>query len=120
MYSQPFWGEVVASVGAGSAPIPQKELNASALVEALHYCLSPEAASAARQIADQMRVESGVDRAVQSFHRNLPLQEMVCDALPEYTATWQCRKKGRVFKLSDVAAAILVASKTLKAKDLEP
>jgi len=117
---QPFWGEAVASAGAGSPPIPQKELSVDVLVEALKRCLSPEVANAAQQIAVRMRAESGVDEAVQSFHRNLPLEAMLCDALPQYAATWRCKKKGRVFKLCDVAAANLLAQKKLKDGDLHP
>jgi sterol 3beta-glucosyltransferase len=67
-----------------------------------------------------MRTEKGVDRAVTSFHANLPVHAMLCDALPQNTATWLCKKRGRVFKLCDTAAAILIAEKRLKEKELEP
>ncbi|GKT67234.1 hypothetical protein ColTof3_14573 [Colletotrichum tofieldiae] len=117
---QPFWGDVVASVGAGSKPIQHKTLSVDKLVNALQYCFSNEAQSAAQQVAMRMRVEKGVDSAVQSLHRNLPVEALTCDALPQFTATWLCKKKGYVAKLSDEAAAVLLAENRLKKSDIEP
>ncbi|EGY20852.1 UDP-glucose,sterol transferase [Verticillium dahliae VdLs.17] len=117
---QPFWGGIVASVGAGSKPIPHKKLSADLLVEALRYCLLDEAKRAAQHVSSRMRVETGVDSAVESLHRNLPVDDMACDALPQYAATWVCEKKRRIMKLSDRAAATLIAEKKLKVSDLVP
>ncbi|EXA30688.1 hypothetical protein FOVG_17953 [Fusarium oxysporum f. sp. pisi HDV247] len=117
---QPFWGGVVASIGAGPHPIPHKELTVETLVEALQYCLLDEANSAAQHVALRMSAEKGVDNAVTSLHHNLPVKAMMCDALPQCAATWLCEKKGHVLKLSDLAAATLIAEKKLKKSDLEP
>ena len=117
---QPFWGRVVAAAGAGSLPIPHKELTMEALVEALHQCFSNDVQIAAEKIATKMRRENGVAQAVESFHRNLPIPSMVCDVLPQYAATWKCKKKGNSIKLCDLAASALIGGGMLKSTELKP
>jgi sterol 3beta-glucosyltransferase len=118
--SQPFWGHVFASAGAGSLPIPHKELTTEVLVQALHQCFSDGVQIAAEKIAKKMRREHGVLTAVESFHRNLPIPSMVCDVLPQYAATLKCKKKGNSIKLCDFAASALIAEGKLKSTDLKP
>lgn len=89
--SQPFWGNVVASNGAGPAPIPHKSLSSQNLADGIRFCLTPEAQQAARILADQMHRENGVDMAVQSFHRHIDSSNMTCDVLPQHAADWICR-----------------------------
>ena len=72
---------MVAAAGAGPEPIPQKQLNAQNLSEAIQFCLTSEAATAAAKIAIRMKRESGVTTAVRSFHANLPLESLRCDIL---------------------------------------
>ncbi|OHX00426.1 UDP-glucosyltransferase [Colletotrichum incanum] len=85
---QPFWGRVVAKAGAGPAPIPQKELDVGIMVEAIRFCLSPAANHAVQAVAQTMRQEQGVDTAVVSFHRSIPVNVMCCDILPDQPAGW--------------------------------
>lgn len=106
--SQPFWGNMVHAGGAGPAPIPFKTLNSQNLADAIRFCLTPEASTAARQIANKMSSEAGVRRAVASFHANLPLDKMRCDFLPNLPAVWTYEKKGKQTKLSKIAAEMLV------------
>jgi hypothetical protein len=73
---------MVAGAGAGPMPIPQRDITAESLSQAIRFCLSPEAASAAAVIAQKMQSERGVEAAVMSFHRNLPIKDMSCDVLP--------------------------------------
>jgi hypothetical protein len=95
-------------------------LTTEVLVEALHQCFSNEVKIAAEDIASKMRRENGVAQAVESFHRNLPIPSMVCDVLPQYAATWRCKKKGNSIKLCDPAAYALIAEGKLKSTDLKP
>lgn len=111
--SQPFWGQMVAAAGAGPVPIPHRLLDSTNLAEAIRYCLTPQAAAAARGIAEKMRAESGVRRAVDSFHANLPLERMKCDIFPDKPACWRVKKKDGVCKLSKVAAEVLVSGGAL-------
>ena len=98
---------MVAAAGAGPKPIPHKSLNAQKLVEAISYCLTPQALTAAREIAAKMSTESGVRAAVNSFHANLPLERLPCDILPDQPAAWAYKRKKKSLKLSKVAAELL-------------
>lgn len=98
---------MVAAAGAGPKPIPQKSLTVEALAAAILFCLTPEAADAAQEIAAKMKIESGVKAAVSSFHANLPTRHLECDILKGYPAAWVFKKKGTRIKLSKVAAEIL-------------
>ncbi|KAM0490394.1 hypothetical protein ACHAP8_011611 [Fusarium lateritium] len=108
---QPFWGEMVAKAGAGPFPIPHKELSVENLSEAIRYCLSDKAAAAAMLIAKKMESEVGVRAAVQSFHKNLPLERMRCDLIPTEPAVWSYSKSKRPIKLSKMAAEIILSKR---------
>ncbi|KAH7020386.1 UDP-glucose,sterol transferase [Ilyonectria destructans] len=115
---QPFWGAMVSSAGAGPPPIPQKQLDSQNLAEAIRFCFSPEASSAAGAIAETMRSEPGVSRAVASFHANLPLDTMRCSLLPNLPASWVYNKRGRCLKLSKAAAELLLCNSAVEKADL--
>ncbi|GJC78427.1 sterol 3-beta-glucosyltransferase UGT80B1 [Colletotrichum liriopes] len=120
---QPFWGRVVAQAGAGPAPIPQKELDVGTLVEAIRFCLSPAANHAVQAVAETMRQEQGVNTAVQSFHRSIPLDVMCCDLLPDQPAAWTFEKPSKTgrkrLRLSNQAVSCLLNAKKLKSADLK-
>ena len=99
---------MVATVGAGPLPIPYKVLSSDKLAEAINFCLTPEAFGAAQRIAVKMRLESGVKTAVDSFHRNLPLDRLKCDILPDQPAAWIYKKSKWPIKLSRIAAQVLI------------
>ncbi len=110
---------MVAAAGAGSNPIPYKALTSDRLVEAIHFCLSPQAAAAAAKIAVKMSAESGVREAVKSFHSNLPLERLPCDLLPDQPAAWTYRTKKKTLKLSKTAVGVLEESAKVNPKKLE-
>jgi hypothetical protein len=110
---------MVAAAGAGPSPIPYRKLNVENLADALRVCLSNDARIAAQSIADRMRSESGVRRAVASFHANLPLTTMRCDILPSQPAVWLLKKGNNMIKLSKEAAGILVAQSHITWKDVK-
>ncbi|KAJ0416475.1 UDP-Glycosyltransferase/glycogen phosphorylase [Aspergillus carlsbadensis] len=117
---QPFWGDMVAAAGAGPAPIPHKQLTVDALAAGIRYCLSEQASAAASAIADKMSAESGVDAAVSSFHRNLPLERLQCDLYPSQPAVWSASvpKSHQKIKLSKFAAETLVTDGLIDKKNL--
>ncbi|KAF2021850.1 glycosyltransferase family 1 protein [Aaosphaeria arxii CBS 175.79] len=115
---QPFWGNMVAAAGAGHPPIHHKLLNVQNLAEAIQYCLSSEAKTAALRIAEQMRTESGVAAAVDSFHRNLPREGFKCDVIPRLPAAWAWKKGKRTKLLSKVAAATVVSNNPSEVKHI--
>ncbi|TDZ75092.1 Sterol 3-beta-glucosyltransferase UGT80B1 [Colletotrichum trifolii] len=116
---QPFWGQMVANAEAGPSPIPHRQSTAANLAEAMLYCLTPRAANAAATIADRMRSERGVQAAVRSFHQHLPVGLMQCDLVPTEPAVWSYRKGKHHLKLSKVAGAIALTSKTIDSKDMK-
>lgn len=111
--SQPFWGDMVAKAGAGPEPIPHAMLDPQNLAEAIQFCLTPEAEAAAQEIALKMKTESGVVTAVNSFHRNLPLQRMRCSVIPGQPAAWAYTRKKQSLTLSKAAMNVLIEYKRI-------
>ncbi|KAJ6006146.1 hypothetical protein N7451_004090 [Penicillium sp. IBT 35674x] len=116
---QPFWGSMIAAAGAGLEPIPHKSLTVEKLVDAITYCLTPEAASVAQTMADRINQEDGVRAAVKSFHAHLPRRDIECDLVPGEPAVWQFKKGRRIVKLSKVAALTLRNQGRLQEKHLQ-
>ncbi|KAG4433698.1 hypothetical protein IFR05_010807, partial [Cadophora sp. M221] len=105
---QPFWGNMVATAGAGPKPIPHASLQSRNLADAMLFCLTPEALIAAEKIAEKMRTEDGVKAAVKSFHANLPHEAMQCDFLPTEAASWSYKQGKTNIQLSKLAAATIL------------
>ena len=115
---QPFWGNMIAAAGAGPNPIPHKSLTTQNLTDAISFCLTPEAKSAAQGIASRMANEHGVSATVQSFHANLPLETMQCALLPTRVASWTYKNGPTPIRLSKLAAQILIENGIIFASDL--
>ena len=118
---QAFWGQMIASANAGPPPIPHKALNSKNLADAIAFCLTPETARAASDIANRMRDEKGVQQAVASFHRQLPRELIGCDLAPRQPATWLYTRFKRPMKLSNFAVEHLCLAQEhkFKRKDLK-
>ena len=86
---------------------------------AMQFCLTPEAAAAAHEISVRMQHENGVATAVNSFHRNLPLDRMRCSILPNQPAVWEYKKGSQSITLSKVAVNVLIESNKLDAKKIQ-
>ncbi|KAL9030598.1 MAG: hypothetical protein Q9196_001304 [Gyalolechia fulgens] len=119
---QPFWGAMVAKAGAGAEePIPYKNLTAERLAEGIKQCLSPQARTNAEKLARDIELEGdGAKNAVESFHRQLPLQgknSMRCSIIQDRVAVWEL-KQARLLQLSALAAEILVEKKKIKWHEL--
>ena len=99
---------MVAKAGAGASPIPHASLNPENLASAIQFCLTPEAAAAAGEIALKMQTESGVTTAVDSFHRNLPLDRMRCSIVPNQVPVWTYNKGKQPLHLSRSGASVLI------------
>ncbi|KAJ5525451.1 hypothetical protein N7494_012101 [Penicillium frequentans] len=116
---QPFWGEMVASAGAGPRPIPHKLLTVHNLAKAIKFCLTPEATVAAQELAGKMHTECGVDEAVKSFHRNLPFERMRCMIIPGQVAVWNYKKNKRSLNLSKMAVQTLIEYSRIDTDNLQ-
>ncbi len=65
---QPFWGKVVHDLGAGPAPIPQQELSAERLAEAIRTAATDaRMRQRAAALGEKIRSEDGVARAVEAI-----------------------------------------------------
>ncbi|RDL41346.1 Uncharacterized protein BP5553_01325 [Venustampulla echinocandica] len=117
---QPFWGSMVAAAGAGPRPVDHKLLDITSLASAIRFCLTPNASRAAQSLAEKMSRECGVKEAVNSFHRNLPMEKMKCDILPRKAAVWRYDLGNKQLKLSDEAAFILMGAKKLEMNKIKP
>ena len=120
--------------GGGPKPIPQKQLTANNLADAIKVAVSPEAKSAAGKMGEKIRSESGEEKGVQSFHAHLPLKSMVwvpscslvmsrslqcgrCDVTPSRAAQWWSRTL--LLRLSNAAAGVLVDAGKIKWESLD-
>ncbi|QKD56925.2 uncharacterized protein FOBCDRAFT_186169 [Fusarium oxysporum Fo47] len=120
---QPFWGNIVAANNAGPRPIPHKSLTPDNLAAGIKLCLETETRTSAQAIASRMHQECGVDRAVESFHRHLPVEDLTCDLLPQRAARWTYHPQGDpklgVVRLSDAALKVLLDQKQLKISNVK-
>lgn len=63
---QHFWGERAHALGVGPKPIPQKQLTAERLAEAIHIAVTDQAMRArAADLGRRLQAEDGVGRAVE-------------------------------------------------------
>lgn len=110
---------MVASAGAGPPPLSITGINAAAFVSAFETLLAPATLEAAAMISQKMSRENGVQEAVNSFHRHLPVKKLACDFIPSSPAVWQVKKGERTFKLSYESAKILIVNRRVDAGKLK-
>jgi sterol 3beta-glucosyltransferase len=62
---QPFWGRRVAELGVGPAPIPQKQLTADRLAQAIQIAVTDQSMrQKAAELGSKIRAENGIAQAV--------------------------------------------------------
>lgn len=110
---------MVAIAEAGPKPIPQKQLTIQNLADAIRFCLSEKAQSAAERMAARMKTESGVQDAAGSFHAMLPTDAMRCDLIDDEAACWTYKHSRKRLKLSKLAAEILILNSVILPDQLE-
>ncbi|CZR52059.1 probable sterol glucosyltransferase [Phialocephala subalpina] len=117
---QQFWGAMIGESGAGTKPVPYKNLTADKLAEGIKQCLTDEARKGAEKIAKDIEAEGdGAKNAVISFHRSLVLRgqnSMRCSILEDRVAVWTL--KNTSLRLSALAAEFLVEREKLTWKQL--
>ncbi|KAL6714655.1 hypothetical protein ACLMJK_008080 [Lecanora helva] len=105
---------MIANAKAGPPPIPPKLLDSRILADAIALCLRAENAKAAGDIANKMRDEKGVRDAVASFHRKLPRDRMMCEAVPGRSADWLFTHCKYPIRLSNLAVENLLLAKDVR------
>jgi sterol 3beta-glucosyltransferase len=108
---------MVSRAGAGPDPIPFKTLTAENLAKGIQIALSDDAKTAAEGIAKEIGLESGVQSAVDGFHRLLPLKRMRCVVFPERVAVWQIPDSP--MGISSIIAGVLHTERKLDLKTLK-
>jgi UDP:flavonoid glycosyltransferase YjiC (YdhE family) len=79
---QPFWADRVRLLGAGPPPIPQEELTAENLAEAIRLAATDELMQAqAADVGEKIRDEAGVANAVAIVNRYLAQRPGFFDGL---------------------------------------
>jgi UDP:flavonoid glycosyltransferase YjiC (YdhE family) len=114
---QAFWGAMIARAGAGPTPIPQKQLTAERLVEAIDFCLRPETLERAKELALRTAAERGSDTGAHLFHQHLTPDRLRCTLAPSRTAVW--RIKRTQVRLSAFAVCTLTNANLLDPTDLK-
>jgi hypothetical protein len=61
-------------------------MTVAALAEAIQFLMREETSAAAKAVARRMENEQGIQAAVESFHRPLPIKTMQCDLIPDQPA----------------------------------
>ncbi|MBV9123807.1 MAG: glycosyltransferase family 1 protein [Planctomycetes bacterium] len=75
MSDQPFWARRIFELRAGPKPIPRKRLSADRLEQAIHQAVTdPDLRGRAAELGERIRVENGVEQAVETFHRCLQVE----------------------------------------------
>lgn len=114
---QPFWGAVVASSGAGPAPVPYRSLTAEKLAAAIREALEPSVKARAVAISAEMRKETAAESATRCVHRYLSQKHLACSLYPALPAVWRIKRSSVI--LSGLAAAVLCEAKLIKRVDVE-
>jgi hypothetical protein len=76
---QHFWAAMVARAGAGPPGCPITHLTTEKLTNAIKTLLSSEVKEKATLLSVKMNAEDGVTAGVDFFHKNLPLDFMLCE-----------------------------------------
>ncbi|KAL0052666.1 hypothetical protein WJX82_005636 [Trebouxia sp. C0006] len=100
---QPFWGAACMRMGVGPKPIPIDKLDTPSLVEALLFMMRPEVQAAATETGQGIKHEDGLKKAVEAFHRHLPLQKMTTDE----PVNWHLAKPHFVNIFSEVGRGLV-------------
>jgi len=85
-----FWGRIVADAGAGPEPIPIRRLDGENLTAAFDVCRRPQIRERASELGARLRSTDGVELAVRSIERHLPLAAMSCSHDPTHLAVLYC------------------------------
>lgn len=114
---QPFWGNMIASAGAGPPPIPYKELTGEKLAAAILEALKPTSLERAQELGEKIRSEKGTEVGGKAFHDHLDVDKLRCSLAPSRVAVWRVKKSD--VRLSTFAASLLVKEGLLSFSDLK-
>jgi hypothetical protein len=70
---------MISRCGAGPSGCPIHQLTTEKLISSFHILASDEIQNNVTQLSQQMNQETGVLKGIESFFRNLPLEDMICE-----------------------------------------
>lgn len=76
---QHFWAEMVSRAGVGPPGCPIGSLTPEILTDAFRILKSPDTKQRVLKLSEKMNSENGVANGAESFERNLPLEDMLCE-----------------------------------------
>jgi len=113
---------MVARAGAGPTPIPNKDLTAEGLANAILEALKPETLERAKELGERIREEKGCEAGAASFHAQMKVDKLRCLMAPTRTAVWQLKTSGSKkenVRLSAFAATVLGNEGIIDINELE-
>lgn len=76
---QHFWGEMIYRRKLGPRPVAVETLDFTTVIDSFSRLIDKKIISNAAEISKKLGSEDGVENAVASFYRHLPIQNMICD-----------------------------------------
>ena len=107
---------MISKSGAGPSPIPGKDINSKDLIEAFKFVHETGIREAAQRLRLTFQHEDGCDAAVESFHSQLPLNQIRSDLEPSFPAC--VAVKDYHLKISLPVSQALLAAKVLQENQL--
>ncbi len=108
---------MVQKAGAGSKPIPGKELTAALLAAAINEVLQPAVLHQAEVLGTHIDGENGVVSGCASLHQHTEAQCIKCSMAPRRVAVWRVERKE--ICLRAFAATVLLNARILRVQDLK-
>jgi len=87
---QPFWGQMIANRKVGPTPVRGKVLTAEALMDAFRFVMQPKTKKLAKELAESMAKENGIETGGSIFHAHLPLEFLKCEVDETQPAVIYC------------------------------
>ncbi|KAJ5945513.1 hypothetical protein N7454_002352 [Penicillium verhagenii] len=115
---QPFWSEAIFKAGVGSAPLNERNLSSELIVTAFRFCLQKETREKTTLAQNHILSENGTSNAVESFHRHVRSNEMICSIIRTDLATYCVRQRPSV-QISSIAAALLIKLNKIRLSELD-
>jgi len=104
---------MVAAAGAGPRPVHHTSLTEEKFTVIIETLLNPNTKRSAKAIAEKMRREQGISRAVESFHSNLPQANLACNLLPTESGIWMYDAKALKKQGKKVTDGLILSSKAV-------
>lgn len=115
---QPLWGRAVVTAGVGVEPCPIAEVTSKRLSQAFKELCDPCIQERVHLLQERMQQENGVEEAVKSFYRHLPLAQMTCGLAHKHEKIAVYWDRITKVKLCDECAFVISERNDVTSSDL--